>query len=95
MKYPYGTGFTNEPAAGAGTNDILDYIDHTTEADLVREKIKDGDQEGDFVSPLVTAPQGPLSPNETGPQGGFIRDPVLARGVDFIRGLAALRLSHT
>lgn len=54
-------------------------IDHTTEADLVREKIKDGDQDDTTAQP---APQKP-----------FIRDPVLARGIDFIKGIVALRLS--
>ena len=54
-------------------------IDHTTEADLVREKIKDGDQDDTTARP---APQKP-----------FIRDPVLAHGVDFIKGVVALRLS--
>jgi hypothetical protein len=54
-------------------------IDHTTEADLVREKIKDGDQD-DSDHPVT-------------PQKPFIHDPVLARGADFIKGVAALRLS--
>ena len=54
-------------------------IDHTTEADLVREKIKDGDQDDTTAQPV--------------PQKPFIRDPVLARGVDFIKGVEALRLS--
>jgi len=73
----------------AGTNfdtstNLLPYvdIDHTTEADLVREKVKDGDQDGS------TAPAAaPVKP--------FIQDPVLARGVDFIKGLAALHLGKT
>ncbi|HEV2319697.1 MAG TPA: hypothetical protein VGV18_08105 [Verrucomicrobiae bacterium] len=55
-------------------------IDHTTEADLVREKIKDGDQDSSDHLP--------------GPQKPSIHDPVLARGVDFIKGVAALRLTE-
>lgn len=54
-------------------------IDHTTEADLVREKIKDGDQDD--------------SDHAVTPQKPFIHDPVLARGADFIKGVAALHLS--
>ena len=54
-------------------------IDHTTEADLVREKIKDGDQD-DSDHPVAA-------------QTPFIHDPVLARGADFIKGVAALHLS--
>ncbi|HEY1660860.1 MAG TPA: hypothetical protein VGI03_00430 [Verrucomicrobiae bacterium] len=84
MTNPYGTISTNEAMTALATNDFLPYIDHTTEADLVREKIKDGDQEGDFE------PSGPAAEQQP-----FIRDPVLARGVDFIKGMAALRWSHT
>jgi len=80
MENPYATNSTNELMTASETNDFLPYIDHTTEADLVREKVKDGDQEGAFEPSGVITPQAP-----------FIRDPVLARGVDFIKGLAALR----
>lgn len=55
-------------------------IDHTTEADLVREKIKDGEQDDTVDHPST-------------PQKPYIRDPVLARGVDFIKGVAALHLT--
>jgi len=99
MDKPYGTLSTNEsvvaensaaPSTLNHTNtapdpDFLPYIDHTTEADLVREKIKDGLQESDFAPPTAAAP----------PEQPFIRDPVLARGVDFIKGLAALRRTHS
>jgi hypothetical protein len=98
MDHPYGTLSTNEssvaensatPSTPGQTNnasglDFLPYIDHTTEADLVQEKIKDGLQESDFAPPDAPAP----------PEQPFIRDPVLARGVDFIKGLAALRLTR-
>ncbi|HEY3761205.1 MAG TPA: hypothetical protein VGN23_05610 [Verrucomicrobiae bacterium] len=95
----YGTPSTNKndvagnasvPSTANHTNtasnlDFLPYIDHTTEADLVREKIKDGLQENAFAPPS-SAPA---------PEQPFIRDPVLARGVDFIKGLAALRRTHS
>lgn len=83
LKNPYGS-LDASNQMDADTN-ILPYadIDHTTEADLVRDKIKDGDENPDESPPLPSpAPARP-----------FIRDPVLARGVDFIKGLAALRLS--
>lgn len=74
--------------AQAGTNsesntNLLPYvdIDHTTEADLVRDKIKDGNQDG----------SSPSTATET--QKPFIRDPILARGMDFIKGVAVLRIS--
>ena len=50
--------------------DYLPYVDHTTEADLVQAKIKDGLQASDFAPPS-SAPA---------PEQPFIRDPVLARG---------------
>ena len=78
---PYGVMVQAETNSAAGTN-LLSFVDvdHTTEADLVRAKIKDGDQDD-------TTAQMPASPKS------FIRDPVLAHGVDFIEGVAALHLS--
>lgn len=82
LKNPYNA------LAQPGTNfdsstNLLPYvdIDHTTEADLVREKIKDGDEDDSTEPAAAVLPEKP-----------FIRDPVLARGVDFIKGLAALRV---
>jgi hypothetical protein len=65
------------------TNHYGTFIDHTTEADLVRERIKDGDQDDD------TAPSRPAEP-----QKPFIHDPVLARAVDLIHALAVIHPSH-
>ena len=78
LKNPYGT--LSSTSSGSETNllSLVD-IDHTSEADLVREKIKDGDEDASSAS----AP----SPESEKP---FIRDPVLADGVDFLKGLAAL-----
>ncbi|MBU6409827.1 MAG: hypothetical protein KGR98_05510 [Verrucomicrobia bacterium] len=78
MAHPYGTFSTNQIADG-GTNDFLPFVDHTTEADLVRARVKD-DAADDSLGP-----ERPVKP--------FIRDPVLARGVDFVKGLAALNPS--
>jgi hypothetical protein len=69
--------------ASAGTNDFAPFIDHTSEADLVREHIKDGDEDEDSMPPHPTEPQKP-----------FIHDPVLARAVDLIKALAVVRQSH-
>lgn len=77
---PYAAPPLNLSGSDTSTNLVtLVDIDHTTEADLVREKVKDGDQDDTMAQP---APQKP-----------FIRDPVLARGVDFIKGIAALHLT--
>ncbi len=72
----------------ADKSDFLPSVDHTTEADLVRAKIKDGDQDEN------SGPQ--LAPEKTSaPQPQVIRDPVLARAVDLIKGLAVVRASHS
>ncbi|MGA3268689.1 MAG: hypothetical protein ABSE16_17945 [Verrucomicrobiota bacterium] len=79
---PYAS--TNEAIAPPDTNHFLPYVDHTSEADLVRAKIKDGEEGEDF--PLARA---------TAPPRHVIRDPVLARAVDLIEGLAVMRKSHS
>ena len=77
---PYATPMAGLSNPDTSTNLVpLVEIDHTTEADLVRQKIKDGDQDDTTAQPI--------------PQKPFIRDPVLARGIDFIKGVMALRLS--
>jgi hypothetical protein len=81
---PYAAPATNAVAVLVGTNNFLSFVDHTSEADLVRAKIKDGDE--DEVSPP------PLHAAE--PQRPVIRDPVLARAVDLIKGLAIVRKVH-
>ncbi len=61
------------------TNHLLPFVDHTSEADLVRERLRSGSQD--------EPPQAAPAAEPTKP---FIHDPVLARGMDFIRGLAVL-----
>ncbi len=79
---PYAVLDTNNPAGeGTGTN-FVPYVDHTSEADLVRDKIKDGDE--DENTPIKVAPSKPV-----------IRDPALARAVDLINAMAILRLSRS
>jgi hypothetical protein len=72
-----------EPAANpadtlSATNNLLAFVDHTSEADLVRKHIKDGDDDGDIEMPRVE----PLPP--------VIHDPALARAVDLLKALADL-----
>lgn len=83
LKNPYGVMALANTNATSSTN-ILPFVDvdHTTEADLVREKIKDGEQDD-----TDTTGQTPVT------QKPYIRDPVLAHGVDFIEGVAALHLN--
>ena len=85
MENPYAAlpepGETNSTAA---TTNLLPFVDHTSEADLVRAKIKDGDE----LEPVPVAERTPV------PQKPFIRDPVLARAVDLIKGLAVVRAAQ-
>ena len=81
---PYGTPAQNETNSSATTNNFLPFVDHTSEADLVREKIKDGDEDEN------SAPSRPVEPKKP-----FILDPVLARAVDLIKALAVVRQSRS
>ena len=83
LENPYAALAETETNSGAVTNSFSPFIDHTSEADLVREKIKDGDQDGDSTQSRPTEPQKP-----------FIHDPVLARAVDLIKALAVVRQPH-
>ena len=62
----------------SATNELLAFVDHTSEADLVRKRIKDGEDDGEATQPRVEPPQ------------PVIRDPALARAVDLLKALAAL-----
>ena len=82
MQNPYATLAANSTNTPPATNNLLPFLDHTSEADLVRAKVKDG--EGFEPVPAERAAE---------PQKPFIRDPVLARAVDLIKGLAIVRHS--
>ena len=71
------------PSAALTTNDVLPFVDHTSEADLVRARVKDGT--GFEPAPAEGAPP---------PAPSFIRDPVLGRALDLIKGLAVVRAAH-
>ena len=80
MENPYAAPAPNDTNSPAATNNMLPFVDHMSEADLVRAKIKDGD--GFEPVPVQRASEPPKP---------FIRDPVLARAVDLIKGLAVVR----
>jgi hypothetical protein len=83
LKTPYGVLTDNDTNSSTNFLPYVD-IDRTTEADLVREKTKDGHEDDSAEPSSATEPQKPS-----------IRDPVLAHGVDFIKGVAALHLSKS
>lgn len=74
---PYAVLSGNETAAALMTNDYVPFVDHTSEADLVRQKIKDGEQDENSAPAARPAPATPV-----------IRDPALARAMDFMKALA-------
>jgi len=101
---PYVTKAQTADAAKAATNSFLPFVDRTSEADLVRQRQKDGklnnapaparpmrtptrnmgdDNEDDLAS--LHAPEPPKL---------VLRDPVLVRAVDLVKGLAVMRGPH-
>lgn len=80
LENPFATPTTNGVLSTAAKNELLPFVDHMTEAELVHRKIKDGEDPGDEV----------LSPRSVPPQP-VIRDPALARAVDLLKALAILQ----
>ncbi|HLX95736.1 MAG TPA: S41 family peptidase [Verrucomicrobiae bacterium] len=83
LKNPYATLTQNDAPATIATNDFLPFVDHTSEADLVQQKLKDGDDEEASVPVHSKSQPKPV-----------IQDPVLARAVDLIKGLAIVHESR-
>ncbi|MDR3458033.1 MAG: hypothetical protein P4N60_11345 [Verrucomicrobiae bacterium] len=80
---PFAVTATNEPVSLSAKNELLPFVDHMSEAELVRKRIKDGEDEGDdSLTPRVT----PVAP--------VIRDPSLVRAVDLLKALAILKPSR-
>jgi hypothetical protein len=82
LENPYAVTTAGEPPALSVTNALLPFVDHMSEAELVREKIKDGDEDDDV--PAVR-PEASVQ---------VIRDPEMARAVDLLKALAILRTAR-
>jgi hypothetical protein len=78
---PFATTATSTNAAGIfSKGDLVPFVDHMSEAELVHRKIKDGeDSEDADLTPRAAPPQ------------PVIRDPALARAVDLLKALAVLK----
>jgi hypothetical protein len=63
--------------SASGTNYFSGFVDHTSEADLVRQRVKDG-EEDDSATPRAE------------PSQPVIRDPALVRALDLFKAMAAL-----
>ena len=79
---PYTSTATVDGPQGTDTNSLSSLLDHTSEAELVRQKRKDDGEAN------------PEPPAKTEPVRLVLRDPVLARAVDLVEGLAVVRASH-
>jgi hypothetical protein len=100
---PYQALAAGNANSSPGTN-FLPYVDHTSEADLVRQRQKDGKLiKAPFSHEELMREQGgggdgdeeSVPARAAEPQKPVIRDPVLARAVDLIKGLAIVRESHS
>lgn len=72
----------SEPLDHMSTTNLLGFVDHTSEAELVRKHVKDGEFEGDTSLPRAEPPQ------------PVVRDPALARALDLLKALAVLHASR-
>ena len=79
LNNPYATPAPTQALALSATNSFMPYVDHTSEADLVRRRVKDGEDTNDAASTPRAEPSQPV-----------IHDPVLARAVDLLKALAIL-----
>jgi hypothetical protein len=108
---PYASPAQTNNRPGAATNNLLPFVDHTSEADLVLQKRHEGKTIGTFEShtrdmdlpgPGIIRRSGDDNAGDENsaparaaePQKPVIRDPVLARAVDLIKGLAVVHQSH-
>jgi hypothetical protein len=78
---PFTNSASNAGGKLAGSTNLMFFVDHTSEEELVRKSVKDGDEE-DTSSPRAT----PAQP--------VINDPALARAVDLLKALAVLHRSR-
>ena len=74
---PFFIPATPKNISPVSTNEFADFVDHTSEDDLVRQRVKDGDEDRS-ATPRV-APSAPV-----------VRDPALARALDLFKAWAAL-----
>jgi hypothetical protein len=94
LKNPYATLAQNENRSGVPTNNFLPFVDHTSEADLVRQKLKGVDDSGITKAKDGDNSGATVPPRGKGSQKPVIQDPTLARTLDLIKGLAIVHESR-
>jgi hypothetical protein len=106
---PYASPAPNNNSPGVATNNLLPFVDRISEADLVLQKQNEGKHTGALHmrdmdlsgAGSIYKPVNGGNTNENSaparaaePQKPVIRDPVLARAVDLIKGLAVVHQSR-
>jgi hypothetical protein len=103
---PYGVPALDNGNIKTVTNSYLPFLDRVSEADLVRQKQKDGKLINQSLTPgparspsHKNSDDGDVDEDSASaragePQKPALRDPVLARAVDLVKGLAVMRGSH-
>jgi len=57
LENPFASAVTNTAASLSLTNNLVPFVDHMSEAELVRKRIKDGEDEGDSTMPRAEPAQ--------------------------------------
>jgi len=92
------------PFGNLSATNLLAFVDHTSEAELVRKHIKDGEEDGAGPGPAAEPPTAARIKERATDGGGaiedsfahaeashpIVRDPALARAMDLLKALAAL-----
>lgn len=81
LENPFTITSSNSVPLATMNSNLLPFIDHTSEAELVRRQVKDGDEI--FAETPRSIPAKPV-----------IRDPALARAVDLLKAVAILQKSR-
>ena len=76
---PYAVATSTNLTASAAKGELRAFVDHMTEAELVRRRIKDGEDSSEDLSSARPAPAQPI-----------VNDPALARALDLLKALAVL-----
>lgn len=80
---PFAVIATNNPAGASGKAGMSVFVDHMTEAELVRRRIKDGEDASEDLSSARPTPGQPI-----------VRDPALVRALDLFKALSILHRGH-
>jgi hypothetical protein len=90
----------SSPAGNLSATNLLAFVDHTSEAELVRKHLKDGEAEAPAADPSFPTPTAERAKDSGGasdasaprvePPPHIVLDPALARAMDLLKALAAL-----